>query len=228
MLEPTAGRYTVEAAIPGIAHAGDVVIVDPKERSILITRRVAWSKYRQLMEHRDHLRSVTETAEPLLPMYAFEAMADALRPLAAGLVGFDFECDSFSFFVDESYDLTEEGDHLLGELATKAAQGARRLGDVEGKPVHRSLPEWCEEQLAEVRETVERVAWILWDASIASDVLSPPDRPSRAASHANTLVRGAYKDLCEKHADYRAADKAAVEEQHRDVGEGAVDTTKKG
>ena len=87
MLEPTEGRFTVEAAIPGIAHAGDVVIVDPKERSILITRRVAWSKYRQLMEHRDHLRSVTETAEPLLPMYAFEAMADALRPLAAGLVG---------------------------------------------------------------------------------------------------------------------------------------------
>ena len=27
MLEPTVGRYTVEAAIPGIAHAGDMVIV---------------------------------------------------------------------------------------------------------------------------------------------------------------------------------------------------------
>ena len=29
MLEPTAGRFIVEAAIPGIAHAGDVVIVNP-------------------------------------------------------------------------------------------------------------------------------------------------------------------------------------------------------
>ena len=79
-----------------------------------------------------------------------------------------------------------------------------------------------------MRETVERIAWILWGASIASDVLPSSDRPSRAASHAYTLVRGAYKDLCEKHADYRAADKAAVEEQHRDAGDRAVDTTKEG
>ena len=99
MLEPTVGRFTVEAAIPGIAHAGDVVIVNPNERVIRVTRSVAWSKYRQLMEHRDHLRSVTETAEPLLPMDTFEAMADALRPLATGLAGCDYESDSFSFFV---------------------------------------------------------------------------------------------------------------------------------
>lgn len=228
MLEPTEGRFRVEAAIPGIAGTGDEVVVDPNERSIRVTRRVAWSKYPQLMEHRDHLRPVEETAEPLLPMDTFEAMADVLRPLATGLVGFDYESNGFAFFVDESYDLTGEGIHLLAELATIAAQGARRLGDVEGKTVHRFLPAWCEQQLAEVRETVERVAWILWGASVASDVLSPPDRPSRAASHAYTLVRGAYRHLCEKHADYRAADKAAVEEQHRDAGEGAVDTTKKG
>ena len=218
MLEPTEGRFRVDAAIPGIAGTGDVVVVDPNERSILVTRRVAWSKYPQLMEHRDHLRSVTETAEPLLPMYAFEAMADALRPLAAGLAGFDYESDSFSFFVDESYDLTEEGEHLLGELATKAAQGARRLGDVEGKPVHRYLPDWCEQQLAEGRETVERVAWILWGASIASDVLHPPDHPSRAASHSYDMVRSAYRDLCGKHADYRAAEKAAVDQRDEDAG----------
>ncbi len=228
MLEPTEGRFRVDAAIPRIAGRGDEVVVDPIERTIRVTRRVSWSKYPELMEHRDHLRSVTETAEPLLPMYAFEAMADALRPLASGLAGFDYESDSFSFFVDESYDLTEEGEHLLGELATKAAEGARRLGDVEGKTVHRSLPEWCEQQLAEVRETVERVAWILWGASIASDVVPSPDRPARAASHSYNMVRSAYKDLCEKHADYRAADKAAVDQQHREAGERAVDTTKKG
>ncbi len=227
MLEATEGRFTVEAAIPGIAHAGDVVIVDPDERSIRVTRRVAWSKYPQLMEHRDHLRPVEETAEPLLPMDMFDAMADALRPLANGLVGFDYESDGFSFFVDESYDLTEEGIHLLGELATNAAEGARRLGDMEGKTVHRVLPEWCEQHLAEVGETVERVAWILWGASIASDVLSPPDRPTRAVSHAYAMARGAYRDLCGKHADYRAAEKAAVDEQHRDAGDRAVDTTKK-
>ncbi len=213
MFEPTAGRYTVEGAIPGIAGTGDEVIVDPDERSIRVTRRVSWSKYPELMEHRAHLRRVEETPEPLLPIDAFEAMAGALRPLATGLESFGYESDSFSFFVDESYDLTEEGEHLLAELATIAADGARRLGDVEGKTVHRVLPDWCEQQLAEVGETVERVAWILWGASIASDVLSPPDRPSRAASHAYTLVRGAYRDLCEKHADYRAADKVAVEEQ---------------
>ena len=206
MLEPTEGRFRVEAAIPGIAHAGDVVVVDPNERSIRVTRRVSWSKYAELMEHRDHLRSATETAEPLLPMYAFESMADALRPLASGLAGFDYESDSFSFFVDESYDLTEEGEHLLGELATIAAEGARRLGDVEGKTVHRSLPKWCEQQLAEVIETVERVAWILWGASIATDVLPAPDRPARAASHSYNMVRSAYRDLCERHADYRTAD----------------------
>ncbi len=229
MLKPTEGRYTVAAAIPGIAHAGDEVVVDPNERSIRVTRSVSWSKYPELMEYRDCLRPAEPTpAEPLLPMDTFEAMADVLRPLASGLAGFDYESDSFSFFVDESYDLTEDGEHLLGELATEAAEGARRLGDVEGKTVHRYLPDWCARQLAEVRETVERVAWILWGASIATHVLSPPDLPSRAASHAYILVRGAYKDLCEKHADYRAADKAAVDQQHRDVGDRAIDTTKKG
>ncbi len=222
MLEPTEGRFRVDAAIPGIAGTGDEVVVDPNERSILVTRRVAWSKYPELMEH------LRPTAEPLLPMDAFEAMADALRPLASGLAGFDYDSDSLSFFVDESYDLTEEGERLLGELATKAAEGARRLGDVEGKTVHRVLPDWCEQQLAEVRETVERVAWILWGASIASDVLPPPDRPSRAASHSYNMVRSAYRDLCERHADYRAADKTAVDQQHRDAGDRAVDTTKQG
>ena len=221
MLEPTEGRYTVEAAIPGIAHAGDEVVVDPNERVIRVTRSVSWSKYPELMEYRDCLRPVERTpAEPLLPMYAFEAMAGSLRPLATGLESFDYESDSFSFFVDESYDLTEEGEHLLGELATIAAEGARRLGDVEGKTVHRVLPDWCEQQLAEVRETVERVAWILWGASIASDALSPPDRPARAAGLAYAMVRGAYWDLCGRHDEYRAAEKAAVEEQHRDAGEG--------
>ena len=228
MLEPTEGRFTVEAAIPGIAHAGDEVVVDPNKRVIRVTRRIAWSKYPQLMEHRDQLRPVEETAEPLLPMDAFEAMADVLRPLATGLAGSDYESDGFAFFVDESYDLTAEGIHLLGELATIAAEGARRLGDVEGKTVHRYLPDWCEQQLAEVRETVERVAWILWGASIASDILPPPDRPARAASHSYHMVRSAYKDLCERHADYRAADKTAVDQQHRDPGERAVDTTKEG
>ena len=229
MLESTEGRFRVEAAIPGIAHAGDEVIVDPTERSIRVTRRVAWSKYPQLMEHQDCLRPVEPTtAELLHPMDTFEAMADALRPLANGLVGFDYESDSFSFFVDESYDLTEEGGHLLGELSIQATSGARRLGDVEGKTVHRVLPEWCEQQLAEVRETVERVAWILWGASIATDVLPPPDRPARAASHSYHMVRSAYKDLCERHADYRAADKTAVDQPHRDAGDRAVDTTKEG
>ena len=130
--------------------------------------------------------------------------------------------------MDESYDLTDEGEHLLGELSIQATSGARRLGDVEGKTVHRVLPDWCEQQLAEVRETVERVAWILWGASIANDNLSPPDRPNRAASHAYAMARGAYRDLCERHADYRVADKAAVEEQHRGAGDRAVDTTNKG
>ncbi len=226
MLEPTEGRFRVETAIPGIAGADEVVVVDPDERTIRVTRSVSWSKYPELMEHRAHLRRVEETPEPLLPMYAFEAMAGALRPLATGLESFDYESDSFSFFVDESFDLTEEGERLLGELATKAAQGARRLGDVEGKPVYGYLPDWCEQQLAEVRETVERVAWILWGASIASDVVPSPDRPSRAASHAYAMSRGAYRDLCEKHADYRAAHKTAVDEQHREAGERAVDTTK--
>ena len=193
--------FTVETAIPGVARVGDEVVVDVNERSILVTRRVSWSRYPEV---REHLRSV---AEPLLPMGTFEAMADALRPLATGLAGFDYESDAFSLFVDESYDLTDEGERLLGDLAATAAQGARRLGDLEG----RTAPVWCEQQLADVRETVERVAWILWGASIASEALSPPDRPSRAAGLAYAMVRGAYGDLCETKAEYRAADKAAVE-----------------
>jgi len=121
--------------------------------------------------------------------------------------GFDYESDSFSLFVDESYDLTDEGERLLGDLAATATEGARRLGYLEG----RTAPRWCEHQLADVRETVERVAWILWGASIATEALSPPDRPSRAAGLAYAMIRGAYRDVCERHAEYRAADKAAVE-----------------
>ena len=212
IIEPTEGRFRVETAIPGIADTGDEVVVDRSERTITITRQVSWSKYPQLMDH------LVPVKESLLPMDAFRAMADVLRPLVSGLASFDYESDGFSLFVDESYDLTEEGEKLLGELATKAAEGARRLGDMEGKSVHRVLPEWCEQQLAEVRETVERVAWILWGASIATDVLSPPDRPSRAASLAYAMVRDAYRDLCERHAEYRAAEQEAVEQQHGDAG----------
>ena len=207
MLEPTEGRFRVETAIPGIAHAGDEVVVDPNERTITITRRVAWSNYSQLMEH------LIPVAESLLPMDAFEAMAEVLRSLVNGLASFDYDSNGFSFFVDESHDLTDEGERLLGELATKAAEGARRLGDLEGKAVHRFLPDWCEQQLAEVRESVERVSWILWGASVATDVLSPPDLPSRAASHAYAMVRGAYRDLCGKRAEYYAADKVADPQQ---------------
>ncbi len=70
----------------------------------------------------------------------------------------------------------------------------------------------------------------LGDGVLVSPPTSYPHRIARAGQRANayTLVRGAYRDLCEKHADYRAADKAAVEEQHRDAGERAVDTTRKG
>lgn len=189
MIDPTEGRFTVETAIPGIAGVGDEVVVDSSERTILVTRRVSWAKYPKIIDH------LCAAAQPLLPMDAFEAMTDTLRPLVSGLSVFDYESDSFSLFVDESYDLTEEGEHLLGELATRAADGAQRLGDVEGKTVHRLLPDRCERQLAEVRETLERVAWILWGASIVSDVLTPPDRPSRAAGLAYAMVRGAYGEL---------------------------------
>ena len=207
MLEPTEGRFRVETAIPGLAHAGDEVVVDPNERTITITRRVAWSNYSQLMEH------LIPVAESLLPMDAFEAMAEVLRSLVNGLASFDYESEGFLFFVDESHDLTEEGEKLLGELATKAAEGARRLGDLEGKAVHRFLPDWCEQQLAEVRETVERVAWILWGACIATDVLSSPDQPSRAASLAYAMVREAYRDVCERGSEYRVAEKVADPQQ---------------
>ena len=157
-------------------------------------------------------------ADPLLPMDAFEAMAEVLRSLVNGLASFDYDSNGFSFFVDESHDLTDEGERLLGELATKAAEGARRLGDLEGKAVHRFLPDWCEQQLAEVRESVERASWILWGASIATDVSSPPDLPSRAVNHADAMVRGAYRDLCERHAEYRAAEKTVVDQQQEDEG----------
>ena len=111
MLEPTVGRFRVEAAIPGIAGADDVIIVDPNKRGIIVKRWVSWSKYPNLMEHRDRLRSMDTSpssedvapatiaadepedpqeparseSEQLMPMEAFDAMADALGPLAHGL-----------------------------------------------------------------------------------------------------------------------------------------------
>ncbi len=38
MLEPTEGRFRVETAIPGVADAGDVVVVDPSEKTATAER----------------------------------------------------------------------------------------------------------------------------------------------------------------------------------------------
>ena len=58
MIEPTVGRFRVEAVIPGIAGTDDVIIVDPNKRGIIVNGWVSWSKYPTLMAHRDRLRSL--------------------------------------------------------------------------------------------------------------------------------------------------------------------------
>ena len=63
MLEPTVGRFVATEAIPGVAQTNDVITVDPDRRGIVVTRYVSWSKYPQLMAHREQLRSLDPIPE---------------------------------------------------------------------------------------------------------------------------------------------------------------------
>ena len=67
MLEATEGRFRVDAAIPGIAGTGDEGVVDPNERSILVTRRVAWSKYPELMVRSPYRTCAKDTPNTVPP-----------------------------------------------------------------------------------------------------------------------------------------------------------------
>ena len=65
----------------------------------------------------------TESKE-LMPMEAFEAMADALRPLASGLEDFTVGSRVFSCFVAgdrEDSALTKEGEHRITEMSSMSA-----------------------------------------------------------------------------------------------------------
>ena len=161
-------------------------------------------------------------SEQLMPMEAFEAMADALRPLASGLGDFTVASEVYSCFVDagdtENCKLTDQGIRRIDELASTAADGARRLDHALGSMLHRYLPDWCESQLTEVNLIVERIAWILYGAAAAVDDGSSPERPQWAAVHGYNMARDAYRVLCAKFDDYKAAEKPAIEQDYKDRG----------
>ena len=125
----------------------------------------------------------TESKE-LMPMEAFEAMADALRPLASGLEDFTVGSRVFSCFVAgdrEDSALTKEGEHRITEMSSIAAEQARRLVDVESSHLITYLPRWCEQELSAVRALVERIAWIMYGAAegaLGPANNSPPESTS--------------------------------------------------
>ena len=160
--------------------------------------------------------------EQLMPTEAFEAMADALRPLASGLGDFTVASEVYSCFVDagdtENCKLTDQGIRRIDELASTAADGARRLDHAVGSMLHRYLPNWCESQLTEVNLLVERIAWILYGAAAAVDTGYSPGSPRCAAVHGYNMARDAYRVLCAKFDDYEAAQKVAREQDYKDRG----------
>ena len=158
---------------------------------------------------------------PIMPMEAFEAMADALRPLATGLASFEYGSACFDSLVNTSTDpntLTREGTQLIDELGTKATVGAKALDDLACGPDKRYLPQFCDDHLVRAVEVVKRVSWILYGGAAAVDYGGAPDSPKWAAVHAYDMVRDAYNDLCAKFDDYEAAQKVAVEKQYEDMG----------
>ena len=148
-------------------------------------------------------------SEELMPMEAFDAMAGSLRPLVSGLADFEtgWPCE-----------LTPEGVHRMDEMASIAAREALRLSEVERTTIHTYLPTWCGHELYNVTTTVERVAWILFGASEAVDVDSPPERPQWAAVHGYDMVRAAYQELCANQEAYMAADRVGIDKQWEDKG----------
>jgi len=106
-------------------------------------------------------KETEEAPEPeskrLMPMEAFETMADALRPLVSGLADFEPGWGRYSCFVDESgedCELTHEGRHRITEMASIATKEAIRLRKVERTTINTYLPHWCGCQLYDTRATV--------------------------------------------------------------------------
>ena len=165
--------------------------------------------------------------EQLMPLEAFEAMADALRPLAHGVRPLMAGVDELSgCYIDQSskpWKLTQQGEYLLTDLANAAKKGLERLDHIDGGILHRYMPDWCRTQLSDIREIVDRAAWMLWAGSEAAnregDVCSdPPGSPDLTASLVYDMVKPAYRELCAKFDDYEAAERVAIEKQYEDMG----------
>ncbi len=167
-----------------------------------------------------------ESEEPL-PMDVFDAMADALRPLAHGVRTLQAGVDDLSrCYIDQSSEpwrLTRQGEYLLHDLAEDAKKGLGCLDEIEYNQVHRYLPEWCRSQLSDIREIVDRAAWLLWAGSEAAnnglDVGSdPPGSPDLVAHIVDLMVKPAYQELCGKLDEYTAAQEVAIDKQYEDAG----------
>ena len=81
------------------------------------------------------------------------------------------------------------------------------------------MPDWCRTQLDDIREIVDRAAWMLWAGSEAAnrqgDVCSdPPGSPHLTASLVYDMVKPAYRELCAKFDEYQAAEKPAIDKQY--------------
>ena len=179
----------------------------------------------------DPVSQPEEPREPkvkqLMPTDAFEAMADALRPLAHGVRPLIAGADELSgCYIDQSsepWKLTQQGEYLLTELADDAKKGLERLAHIDGWMLHNYMPDWCRTQLSDIREVVDRAAWMLWAGSEAAnqgrDVCSdPPGSPNLTASLVYDMVKPAYRELCAKFDDYIAAQKPAIDQQYEDMG----------
>ncbi len=168
---------------------------------------------------------VESESKQLMPMEAFEAMADALRPIVNGLEVMENMSGIRDLYIDRSehptWRFTEAGQIHLDELVEAALAGLRGLARFDYHLLT-YLPRWCESQLNDTRTLIERTAWILWAASVAAgDWDVPHDTPEvtpNAAGHVYRMTRGPYQELCAKYDDYEVADKVATDKQYEDMG----------
>ena len=159
----------------------------------------------------------------LLPLEAFDAMTDALRPLVHGVRSLRRDGQDLSMcHIDDSPNgVTRSGAHLLDDLTTSARNGAENLWDLQAGRSHKYLPKWCEEQLYDTANVVGRAAWMLLgmcDVSIGDAGHPAPTEIELAAHMICWMVEPAYKDLCEKCDEYETAEKMAIEKQYEDEG----------
>ena len=121
-----------------------------------------------------------------------------LRQLSVGLSAFDPDHplhDHFTTIDERGSELGKEGLRHLADVVSLASASATELAELEFSTVG-EMPDSCREMLAEAREGISELSWILWAVQVALEspeaVGEPPGRPGEVLMQCGARATDAY------------------------------------